>query len=188
MAATVPGWYESLKVSQSLPSPPTVIASTSPWPLIVGKGNSLKLPFVSMRPRRPSSPPYHRKPSFPSMIRPGELLTVYTVLVPEVVILPICWLPVSENHKLPSGPAAIQAAWEPPEIKDSTASPVLGVKCPSLPSGVVYQRFLSGPTTRSRPPLGVGNSLTWPDAVTRPRLGVLYSVNQTLSSGPSIMT
>src|SRR5215469_14737078 len=99
-----PIWPAS--VNHRLPSGPTVMNAGAVAP--VGRGNSVMLPLVVMRPILPAfSSANHRLPSGPAVIPTGPLLAVgmgNSVMVPLVVMRPIWPVSPSVNQRLPSGP------------------------------------------------------------------------------------
>src|SRR5215469_3146822 len=99
-----PIWPAS--VNHRLPSGPTVMNWGAVAPL--GRGNSVMLPLVVMRPILPAVfSVNHRLPSGPAVIPKGPLLFVLMrkyVMVPLVVMRPIWPVSPSVNQRLPSGP------------------------------------------------------------------------------------
>src|SRR3954466_8247225 len=80
-------------------------------------GNSVTVPLGVMRPiLLPMSSVNQRLPSGPEMIwkgRPDTVGTAYSVMVPAVVIFPICLVVLLNpvNQRFPSGPAVRAKGW-----------------------------------------------------------------------------
>ena len=93
----------------------------------------------------------------------------YSVIDPDVVILPILLVPNSANHRFPSGPVVIMYGLLPAGSAYSVTDPdVVILPILLLLVTLVNHRLLSGPTVIPNGPLPAGNpySVTVPLVVT----------------------
>src|SRR5664279_23696 len=103
------------------PSPQSARSATRPEPYTAGSRTTTLTPDP-MRPRRlPVASLNQRFPSGPAAMPVVDPLMPVTksTATPAVVILPMCDAADCENHKLPSGPAAMSVGAEDAFTKNS---------------------------------------------------------------------
>src|SRR6266545_1983522 len=112
-----------------------------------------------------------------------------SVMVPVVVIRPICLLPNSVNHSAPSGPAVMpRGELLRLGMANSVTLPPVVIRPIWLRLDSVNHSAPSGPVVMPRGPLlalGMGNSVMTPPVVIRPIWSLPNSVNQSAPSGPT---
>ena len=175
--AIVPIWFAHSSVNHSAPSGPGAIPDGQLEEVKVGY--SVIAPEVVMTPMllAPSSA-NHRLPSGPAVIAIGALfvgrLLLYSVIVPEVVIVPIC------GPQTPGQPVAMEGTLETfgaiNKIGGDGGASSVNQSAPSGPAVMLP----GAPVVRPY-------SVIVPEVVIRPILCAAVSVNQRAPSDPAVM-